>query len=48
MSYTIPTANYTPTTYLVPLTTAGVAAPTNVANGTRTVACGNYYNVQVS
>ncbi|KAG5351398.1 hypothetical protein C0989_006634 [Termitomyces sp. Mn162] len=48
MSYTIPTANYTPTTYLVALTTAGVEAPTNVADGTRTVACGNYYNVQDS
>ncbi|KAH0580623.1 hypothetical protein H2248_002112 [Termitomyces sp. 'cryptogamus'] len=46
VSYTIPTANYTPTTYLVALTTAGVAAPTNVADGTRTVACGNYYDVQ--
>ncbi|KAG6847464.1 hypothetical protein H0H93_007975 [Arthromyces matolae] len=46
MSYTIPTADYTPTTYLVPLTTAGVAAPTNVAGGTLTVGCGNYYTVQ--
>ncbi|KAI5116230.1 hypothetical protein M0805_001222 [Coniferiporia weirii] len=44
MSYTIPT-NYTITTYTIPLTTAGVPAPTNVANGTRTVACGNYYDI---
>ena len=47
VSYTIPTANYMPTTYLVALTTAGIAAPTNIVDGSRTVACGNYYNVQV-
>ncbi|KAG6836289.1 hypothetical protein H0H93_009429 [Arthromyces matolae] len=46
ISYTIPTANYTPTTYTVALTTAGVAAPTNVAGGTLTVGCGNYYTIQ--
>ncbi|EIN13862.1 hypothetical protein PUNSTDRAFT_41286 [Punctularia strigosozonata HHB-11173 SS5] len=46
ISYTIPSDNYTPTTYLVALTTAGISAPTNVADGTRTVACGNYYVIQ--
>ena len=46
-AYPIPTANYTPILYTQVITPAGVPAPTNVANGTRQVACGYYYTVQV-
>ncbi|CAK5269211.1 unnamed protein product [Mycena citricolor] len=45
-AYPIPTASYTPTFETFVLTAAGVPAPTNVANGTRTVGCGFYYDVQ--
>ncbi|GJJ07067.1 hypothetical protein Clacol_001266 [Clathrus columnatus] len=43
-SISFPTS-YTPTLTTVFLTPAGVPAPTNVANGTRTAACGWYYTV---
>ena len=46
-AYPIPTASYTPTLYDQIITPAGVPAPTNVATGTRQVACGYYYTVQV-
>ncbi|KAJ7197999.1 hypothetical protein GGX14DRAFT_374627 [Mycena pura] len=42
-SYSFPA--YTATTSYEILTTAGVPAPTNVAPGTRTAACGYYYNI---
>ncbi|KAF9559712.1 hypothetical protein CPC08DRAFT_637416, partial [Agrocybe pediades] len=41
ISYSIPTAGYTPTFATVTLTPAGVPAPTNVATGTRNVAYPN-------
>ena len=46
-AYPIPTANYTPTLNSQIITPAGVPAPTNVAQGTKQVACGYYYTVQV-
>ncbi|KAH9919519.1 uncharacterized protein B0H18DRAFT_1195558 [Fomitopsis serialis] len=42
----LPTANYTPIWYTMTLDPVGVAVPTNVANGTRTLECGYYYDVQ--
>ncbi|KAJ7465728.1 hypothetical protein FB451DRAFT_423455 [Mycena latifolia] len=42
-SYSFPP--YTSTVSLETLTAAGVPAPTNVAPGTRTAACGYYYNI---
>ncbi|KAJ7762133.1 hypothetical protein B0H16DRAFT_1808565 [Mycena metata] len=42
-SYSFPP--YTSTVSLETLTPAGVPAPTNVAPGTRTAACGYYYNI---
>ncbi|KAJ7779318.1 hypothetical protein DFH07DRAFT_910767 [Mycena maculata] len=42
-SYSFPA--YTSTASYEILTTAGVPAPTNVAPGTRTAACGYYYNI---
>ncbi|KAJ7021251.1 hypothetical protein C8F04DRAFT_271090 [Mycena alexandri] len=42
-SYSFP--SYTSTVSLETLTPAGVPAPTNVAPGTRTAACGYYYNI---
>uniref|UniRef100_A0A8H7XNW2 LysM domain-containing protein n=1 Tax=Psilocybe cubensis TaxID=181762 RepID=A0A8H7XNW2_PSICU len=45
-SYPIPTANYTITYTSSRVTPAGVPAPTNIANGTRPVACGSYYDIQ--
>lgn len=41
-------SSYTPTATTVFLQGAGVPAPTNIANGTRTAACGWYYNVMVN
>ncbi|KAF8171586.1 hypothetical protein K438DRAFT_1729300 [Mycena galopus ATCC 62051] len=43
-SYSFPA--YTATTSYEILTTAGVPAPTNVAPGTRTAACGYYYDIE--
>ncbi|KAH9480415.1 LysM domain-containing protein [Psilocybe cubensis] len=45
-SYPVPTANYTITYTTSRVTAAGVAAPTNIADGTRPVACGGYYDIQ--
>ncbi|KAF8816938.1 hypothetical protein BYT27DRAFT_7154018 [Phlegmacium glaucopus] len=45
-SYPIPTANYTITYTTSTITAAGVSAPTNIAAGTRSVACGGYYDIQ--
>ncbi|KAF9465228.1 hypothetical protein BDZ94DRAFT_1281595 [Collybia nuda] len=39
------TASYTPTLTTFDIPTAGIPAPTNIANGTRAVACGYYYDV---
>lgn len=47
-SYPIPTANYTITYTSSHVTAAGVPVPTNIANGTRPVACGSYYDIQVN
>jgi hypothetical protein len=47
MTIPLNTASYTPTLITVSLTPAGIPAPTNVADGTRTIACGYYYDVQV-
>lgn len=46
MMIPLTTASYTPTLITVALTPAGIPAPTNVASGTRTIACGYYYDVQ--
>jgi len=48
ISYPLPTANYTITYTTSAITAAGVAAPTNIADGTRPVACGGYYDIQVN
>ncbi|KAF9047715.1 hypothetical protein BJ165DRAFT_1118997 [Panaeolus papilionaceus] len=45
-AYPIPTANYTPSFFTQIITPAGIPAPTNVAAGTRQVACGYYYTVE--
>jgi LysM repeat protein len=42
----LPTTSYTPTFYTQTLDPVGIAAPTNVANGTRTLECGYYYDVE--
>ena len=45
-SYPLVTATATSLSYET-ITAPGVAAPTNVAPGTRTAACGYYYDIQV-
>jgi LysM repeat protein len=42
----LPTAGYTPTFYTQTLDPVGIPAPTNLANGTRTINCGYYYDVK--
>jgi hypothetical protein len=39
--------SFTPSSSIAILTPPGVPAPTNVAGGTRTVACGYYYRIAV-
>lgn len=46
-SYPISATNYTVTYVTSTLTAAGVSAPTNIANGTRSIACGGYYDIEV-
>lgn len=48
VTYPIPTANYTVTYTTSTITAAGVSARTNIADGTRSVACRGYYDIQVS
>ncbi|EPS96900.1 hypothetical protein FOMPIDRAFT_1018598 [Fomitopsis schrenkii] len=42
----VPTANYTPIWYTSTFDPVGAAVPTNLANGTRTIECGYYYDVE--